>query len=188
MITHYEKAMNYWEQIKTDVLEFGREARLAIKEEHKTIRDFSVDLCGNNSLEDRIGRYIMAAEFVDSLSSARYGNVQDWLTPTHYTELRKIEAVTDRQTALDLMQDLITENPDGSVNVKPAAWLRAKRDNEEASTEQVYHRLWKAAARVMNDALSELERKGNLATKQDRRRVRVLKLVIQLFQAEGIIS
>jgi hypothetical protein len=184
MNTHYQQALNHWEQIKMDIIAFGREAKKAILLEEKTIRDFSIALCGNASLEDRIGRYIMAAEFVDSLNSVQYGNVKDWLTPTHYTELRKIEQATDKETALDYMQDLITELPNGNVNVKPIEWLRGKRSGQEISTAEVFHRLWKSAARAMNDALSELERKGNLATKEDRRRVRILTLVIRLFQTE----
>lgn len=181
---HYQNALTCWERIKTDIIEFGREAKLAI-EEGSSVRDLSVALCGNNSLEDRIGRFIMAAEFVDGLNPCQYGNVRDWLTPSHYTELRKIEAATDLDTALDYMQELITELPSGQVNVKPVSWLRAKRDNEDASIQQVYHRFWRAAARAMNDALGDLERKGAFATRDDRRRVRVLKLVIRLFQAQA---
>lgn len=181
---HYDKAMNLWEQIKLDVLEFGREARLAIQTEGKTIRDFSIDLCGNASLEDRIGRWIMAAEFADSLLPCQYENVCDWLTPTHYTELEKIKAATDEATALDLMQELITENPDGSVNVKPVSWLRAKRDNEQASTEEFRHRFWKSACRMLAEWQSVMERKGKLVTANDKRMLAILKAAVKYFTAE----
>lgn len=185
MRTHYEIALNSWENIKLYALEFGREAKLAIATEGKTIRDFSIALCGNASLEDRIGRYVMAAEFVDGLDSATLRNVEDWLTPSHYTELAKIEAATDHETVLDLMQELVTENPDGSINVKPVTWLRAKRSNEDSEPAEVWHRVFMVVSRALSVAWSELERKGNLATAADRRKVRVLKLAVRLFQAEA---
>ena len=183
-MTHFDEALAIWQRMQLDPLRFGRAAKQAIETEGRTIRDFSVALCGNASLEDKIGRYIMAAEFYNSLPSATCGIVMDWLTPSHYTELAKIEQATDRDTALDYMQDLITELPDGRVDVKPVEWLRAKRSGTETTSASRYHRLWMIAAKAINDAISDLERLGNLATRDDRRRVRVLKLVIRLFQAE----
>ena len=183
-MTHYENAMSHLDNAEKEIIEFGREARLAIELEGKTIRDFSVDRCGNTSMEDRIGRHIMAAEFVDELSSVQYGNVRDWLTPTHYTELRKIEQATDKDTALEYMQDLITELPDGTVDVKPVTWLRAKRDNETSSDAEIYHRFWKSAARALLVMQSAIERKGKLLTARDKKMLALLKAAVRLFQAE----
>lgn len=181
--TYFDKAVNMWGYMVADTLEFGRLAIVSIKQEGKTIRDFSIALCGNSSLEDRIGRYIMAAEFVDSLNSVQYESVQDWLTPTHFTELAKIEAVTDHDNALDLMQDLITEQPDGTIDVKPVAWLRAQRITEP-ETAEVWHKVFMVVSRALTVAWSEVERKGNLATANDRRKVRILKLAVKYFQSE----
>ena len=185
MKTHFENALRYWNEIKINSLEFGRECQLAIAKEGKTIRDISMALCGNVSLEDRIGRYIMAAQFNDSLDSVRYGNVKEFLTPTHYTELQKLEDATDRETALDVLQEIVTENPDETMNVKPADYIRNKRNQLQGgpSLEERKHQLWKKAAGMLNDLYSDLERKGNYATKEDRRMLRVLKMVISLFQA-----
>lgn len=184
MNTYFDQAINQWGVVVQDTIEFGRLAILAIEKENKTIRDFSIALCGNASLEDRIGRYIMAAEFASSLDSTTLRNVEDWLTPSHFTELRKIEAVTDHATALDLMQELVTENHDGSIDVKPVSWLRSRRDNEEATTEEVIHRFWKSAARALREWQSVIERKGLLLTVRDKQKLALLKAAVRLFQSE----
>lgn len=184
MNSHFDKAIDAWGKLITDAMEFGYHAMLAVQDEGKTIRDLSIALCGNSGLEDRIGRYVMAAQFVQNLRSVSYENVKEWLTPSHYTELYKHERAYDHEAALELMQELITENPDGSVNVKPVEWIRARRQAEEISTEEIFHRLWRVAAKALTEAYSVLERRGALATQQDRRRVRVLKLAIAIFQAE----
>lgn len=183
-MTHFSTALTLWNTIQKDILQFGRECRLAIEQEDKTIRDISVALCGNASLEDRIGRYVLAAQFADSLNPCQYGQVSDWLTATHYTELAKIERAFDHEYALDIMQDLVTENSDGSVNVRPVEWLRGKRGNEEMSKDEVIHRYWMRTTRILAELMGELERLGNDATKHDRRIVRLLKLMVRTLQAQ----
>jgi hypothetical protein len=185
MSTHFENALHYWYEIKINALEFGRECQLAIETEGKTIRDISMALCGNVSLEDKIGRYIMAAQFNDSLNSATYGNIKEHLSASHYTELQKVEEAFDRDTALEILQEIVTENPDETMNVKPVEWVRSKRMELQGgpSLDERKHRLWSQAARLLNDLYSDLERKGELATKQDRRMLRLIKMVLAAFQA-----
>lgn len=190
MKTHFENALHYWNEIKINSLEFGRECKLSIETEGKTIREISVALCGNNSLEDRIGRYIMAAQFNDSLNSATYGNLKEYLSAGHYTELQKVEQAFDRETALEIMQEIVTENPDETMNVKPVEYIRAKRMELQGgpSLDERKHRFWAQAARMLNDVYSDLEQKGNLATKEDRRFLRLLKLVIIALQARAEVE
>lgn len=184
MNTHFDEALNCWEHIKTAKLDFGRHAIKAIQTEHKTIRDFSVALCGNSSLEDKIGRYIMAAEFADSLNPYQYEKVMDWLTATHFTELYKHEQAYDHEAAIELMFDCITENPGGSVNVKPAEWIRAQRDRAEVTSAELFHRFWKSATKALLELQSVLARKGNLITSRDKKMLAILKAAVLFFQAE----
>lgn len=183
-MTHFEKAIKLFGDLSRLGLEFGREVKRAMIEEGKTIRDISIALAGNSSLEDKIGRYVQAAEFADSLNPYQYGNVIDWLTVTHFTELRKIENAYDHAYAVDVMQDCIIDHDD-YIEVKPVEWLRAKRENEEISTAEMKHRFWKRATRILAELMSDLERKGLTATKEDRRVVRLLKMIVRIMQAEA---
>jgi hypothetical protein len=190
MKTHYEQTLQLYRDTQNKVIEFGRSALIDIAE-GKTIRQMSIDLCGNNDLEDRIGRWIQAAEWDKRISKTNgrlYEEAREWLSPSHFTVLEKIATTTDDfEYAHDLMEQTLVRNLRKQViEVKPVTWLQAKLSPDtERSTAEIFHRLWKWAGKAYTEAWSELERKGNDATAQDRRRVRILKLVIRIFEAQA---
>lgn len=189
MTTHYEKAHKYWGVIEKNILAFGREMMLAIDTEEKTIRDMSVELCGNYGLEDRIGRYVMAARWNEALKGhPLHEEAMTWLTPTHFTELYKEATIEDTPTALDLMEQCLIRTGTEITEARPVDWLRSRRRKEEPDDFTIYHRLWKWATRALPNALSQIERMGRLADRRTLRRARLLKMVVREFSADQIAS
>lgn len=187
--THYEQTLDLFRAVDRDVIAFGRSALIDL-EEGKTIRQMSIDLCGNNGLEDRIGRWIQAAEWDRRIAKDKpvlYEEAREWLSASHFTLLEKIRNVTDDyEYARDLMEQCLVRRGMQVVEVKPVDWLRAKlRDPADPPPAVIYHRLFKIAAKALKDAQSELERAGLLATKTERRRVRLLSAVVRTFHAEA---
>lgn len=186
-MTHFDSAITAFGETNDKVIEFGQHAMKAIDDEKRTIRELSEKLCGNAGLEDRIGRYIMAARWLDVVwrnkkYRALYEDIRHWLTPSHFTELWKLSQI-DNELAFDSMEQCLVRNVTESIKeAKPVTWLRAKRAPEREPAE-MFHRLWMFATKTLPDAYSELERKGRLATKNDRIKVRLLELVIKYFSA-----
>lgn len=184
-MSYFDDALKLWDEMGTTAIEFGRKCAIAIDREKRTIRDISVALCGNASLEDRISRYIQAAEFHDSLNPYQYVQIKEYLTPTHYTELQRIENQFDREIALEWMEELVTKQPDGIIDVKPVEWLRARRNGLSGgpSLDARKHKLWMFVTRLLPDIIGDIEKKGKLATEADEYQRKVLVMVIDAFQA-----
>jgi hypothetical protein len=190
MTAHYQQTLSLFRETQDKAIEFGHSALIDIAQ-GITIRQMSIDLCGNASLEDRIGRWVQAAEWDTRIAKENgqlYEEAREWLTPSHFTVLEKIARVNgDYEYAHDLMEQTLIRNvTDKNVTeAKPVEWLRGKlQDPGEPSTPVMYHKFWKMSARVLKEAYSDLERKGLQATKQDRRKIRIIKLVLAEFSAE----
>lgn len=181
-MTHFEQAADRWGTATAEILAFGYEMMLAIDTEGRTIREMSVKLCGNEGLEDRIGRWVMAARFEEALRPhPLYEDARDWLTPSHMTELYKVATQEDTPAALDLMEETFIRNvTDEIVEVKSVAWLQAKR-SKDPTTAEVWARVSRVSEQGYLQAVSEVERLGNDATPCDRARVKALRLVQKLF-------
>ena len=180
--THFDKAAAKWGTATAEILAFGYEMMLAIDTEGRTIREMSVKLCGNEGLEDRIGRWVQAARWEEAMRPhPLYEDARDWLTPSHFVELYKIATQEDTGTALEVMEETLIRNvAEDIVEVKPVRWLQA-RNSREPSTAELWARVFNVAEKALPEAYSVLERLGNDATHADRRRVRVLKLARDVF-------
>lgn len=190
-MTAFDSAVTAWGTLQTDSLKFGHFALAAIEQEGRTIRELSIAVCGNEGLEDKIGRYIQAARWDDEIRNNpvykdMYEDMRDWLSVSHFTELwRLFDAAEDKADVFDLFEECLIRNLRKEVvEVRPVKWVRAKRAPGR-STAEMFHRFWKMTSRLLPEAYSELERKGLQATRRDRRRVRILKLAIAEFAAEG---
>ncbi len=185
-MTHYEQTLQLFRDTQDKALEFGHSALVDLAA-GISIRQMSRDLCGNDKLEDRIGRWIMAAQWDELIRTGNgqlYEDVRTWLTPSHFTVLWKIYKAYDYEYAHDLMESCLIRKNRNVTEARPVDWLRGKLpDPGTPSTATLYHRLWKIGARALADAQGEIERLGNLATHADRRRVRVLALVVRVFDA-----
>ena len=183
--THFDQAAAKWGTATAEILAFGYEMMLAIDTEGRTIREMSIKLCGNEGLEDRIGRWVQAARWEEAMRPhPLYEDAMDRLTPSHFTELYR--AATDESTAdaLALMeQTFIRDNTDSQAitAVRPVSWLQSKRKRTEPSTAEIWARVFNVAEKALPEAYSVLERLGRDATHADRRRVRVLKLAQAVF-------
>ncbi len=188
MNTHYERAKELYRKISVDILEFGAEAMQAVDDEGQTLRQMSIDLCGNASLEDRLSRWVMAARWRAMVHDTDiYQRFGDKFSPSHLTEYYKIAQREDVEVAVEIMNDTLIRNL-RTIEVRPVEWVRAQaREGVENSYDEICHKGWKfIASKWLPDAYSQLERKGLLATKRDRRRVRILKLMLAEFSAEPV--
>lgn len=190
-MTNFDEAIHCWVNLQTAQLQFGHFALAAVEQEHRTIRELSFAICGNQHLEDTIGRYIQAARWDLLIQRNKqykplYEDMRDWLSPSHYTELwRMYESAEDKADVMDVFEQTFIRNLRTEiVEVRPVEWLRARRAPEH-STLELYHRFWKQVSRLLPEVYSDLERKGLQATKRDRRRVRILKLALAEFSADG---
>src|SRR5512147_2520473 len=91
MTDHYLQTLDLFHSAASDApLAFGHSAIVDIDRDKKTIRQMSIDLCGNEGLEDRIQRWVEAARW-DALiqldDGKLYEDVMTWLTPSHFTAL-----------------------------------------------------------------------------------------------------
>lgn len=143
-MTSFDSAVTAWGTLQTDSLKFGHFALAATEQEGRTIRELSIAICGNEGLEDRIGRYVMAARwdlFVrnNSIYNALYEDSRDWLTVGHYTELWKIfDSDTgdgmQQEIALDAFEQCFIRDEKSQVTeIRPVEWLRAKRQGKSKS-------------------------------------------------------
>lgn len=187
-MSHFDNAAARYASANTGILQFGYEMMLAIDTEGRTIREMSVKLCGNEGLEDRIGRWVEAARFEESLRPhPLYEDARDWLSPSHFTELYRAAKQEDTPAALDLMEQCLvrsaTENK--ITEAKSLRWLQSQRSKTDPTTAELWARVFKATEKALPEAYSVLERLGNDATPCDRRRVRVLRLAINIFAEAG---
>lgn len=189
-MTHFERAAAVWTDVNDHILDFGCEMMHAVDEENRTIREMSVKLCGNNALEDRMGRWVMAARWIEIIEfHPLYEEARQWLTPSHFTNYWKLLKQNDMITALDVFEKTFIRNPHSTEieKVHPYQWVQAHLGRSaEMSTEEIYHRFWMSATKALPEAYSVMERKGLTATRCDRNKVRVLKLVVKVFQAEQV--
>ena len=185
---HYEAAKYVYRKINFQILDCGHEAMLAVDEEGQTLRQMSIDLCGNASLEDRLSRWVMAARWQAMVQDTDiYQRFGDKFSPSHLTEYYKISQRESMEIAVEIMNDTLIRNL-RTIEVRPVEWVRVQaREGIEKSYDEICHKGWKfIASKWLPDAYSELERKGLLATKRDRRRVRLLKLMLAEFSAEKL--
>lgn len=183
--TYFDEASSAYDRAKDDILAFGYWMAKAIDQEGRTLREMSIEKCGTPDLEDRMGRWVQAARWHEVIQDHPLANdAAEWLSTSHLTELYKIATDKDTQTAMDAMEECFVRNLRKEVTeVKPVDWLRAKRKPSDPTTAELFHRFWMFATKVLPEAYSVLERMGKDASKQDRRRVRVMKLVVSLFKA-----
>ena len=187
---HYDAAIRLYKSINQDVLAFGYEAIQAVDNEGATFRQMSIDICGNEKLEDRLSRWAMAARWKQRIMKRSnpklYNTVLEWLSPSHFTVLWQINQIEGFASAQDAMEQCLIRNLRKEVTqVQPVEWLRGKLSKDtERSTAEIYHKLWRWVGKALPEAYSELERKGLLATRKDRRRVRLLKVMLSEFAAE----
>lgn len=137
MTTHFDTALSRWQDVNNNVLDFGCEMMHAVDTENRTIREMSVRLCGNNGLEDRIGRWVMAARWVRAIQyHPLYEDARQWLTPSHFTYYWKLYLKIDdeMETALDVMEQTFVRNVRNEiVEVRPVEWVRAHLGRDEVS-------------------------------------------------------
>jgi hypothetical protein len=115
-----------------------------------------------------------------------YEDARAHLSPSHFTVLWQIAKQEDFEFARDCMEQCFIR-PYGTeiTEVRPKEWLQGKLSKDtERSTADLWHKVWTWATKALPEAWGILERKGNEATPRDRRRVRILKLVIREFSAE----
>lgn len=187
-MTHFDTAAAKWQAVNDDVIDFGTEMMHAIDTENRTIREMSIKLCGNTALEDRIGRWVMAARWIRAIQyHPLYEDARQWLTPSHFTNYWKIYKAFDMEYALDVFEKTFVRNPHSTEiqEVHPYEWVRAHLGrSDQMSTEEVYHRFWMYATKALAEAYSEVERKGLTATPYDWFKLSLLKMAVRMFQAE----
>lgn len=187
--THYRDTLVLFGKAEQTALEFGHSAIVDI-DAGKTIRQMSIDLCGNEGLEDRIGRYIEAAKWdarIKRDNGQLYEDARTWLSVSHFTTLeRYADRIQDYEAARDVMEQcLVRDVADCVMEVKPVPWLRGKVSDPASPTmPALFHRVWRVSAKLLADMQGELSRKGLQATRQDRRRVRLLSMMVGEFSAE----
>ena len=183
-MNHYQKTLALFAEVESKALEFGYSA-IRDLENGITIRQMSIDLCGNNGLEDRIGRYIQAARWdalIKQENGQLYEDARTWLSPSHFTVLYRYGQEADYEAARDVMEQCFVRNVTDKrvTEVKPVEWLRGRvTDPAKPSTETLRHRLWKTAAKLLGDMQGQLAKLGNDANKRDRRIVRILGLIVR---------
>ena len=184
--THYDLTLQLFRDGQDAVIDFGHSALVDINE-GKTIRQMSIDLCGNTSLEDKISRYVMAAQWdrlIEQGNGILYEAARTWLTPSHFTTLYQISQRYDVEYAHDLMEQCLVRTGTEITEARPVEWLRSKlQDPGSPSVATRRHNFWRAAAKYLLDLQSELERLGNLATTKDRRELFLVSLVVKRFNA-----
>lgn len=180
---HYQHTLDLYHAIDMDALTFGHSAILDIKK-GVTIRQMSIDLCGNEGLENKISRYIEAAKW-DSLvkhdNGQLYEDARCWLSVSHFYILyRYMARLDDYDAARDVMEQcLIRDAVRNVTETRSVEWLRAKvKDPALPSVDVLKQRVWKSSSKLLADMQSALASKGLEATKADRRRVRLLKAVV----------
>lgn len=185
--SHFDVAYQAYNDVNYSKLQFGLEMIQAMDDEGRTLREMSIRICGNESMEDRLGRWVMAARWQTGLyGHPLYEDAMEWLSPTHFTEYYKVSQVDGTAAALSLMEEtFIRTSTDKIVEVRPVEWVRGRSNKTEVSLVELRHRLWKLSAKLLSDYWGELERKGLQATKEDKRAVRLLKLVVEFFQAKA---
>lgn len=189
-MNHYEKTLSLYTEIETKALEFGYSALVDLKN-GVTVRQMSIDLCGNNGLEDRISRYIQAARWdmlIKKENGQLYEDARAWLSLSHFVVLyRHYQETDDYEASRDAMEQCFIRNVTDKrvTEVRPVEWLRGKvSDPAVPSTDTLRHRLWKTAARLLGDMQGRLARLGTDATRQDKRDVRILELIVKRFQSQ----
>lgn len=187
-LNHYERTLALFANVQSGVLAFGHSALIDI-EQGKTIRQMSIDLCGNAGLEDKISRYVMAAEWdklIEQGYGALYESAREWLTHSHFTVLYQISQRYDFEYAHDLMEQCLIRTGTEVTETRPVEWLRGKLAGADSPTvATLRHRFWTTATKLLLDLQSEIERLGNLATSADRRELNIIKAVVRWFDASG---
>lgn len=191
-LNHYDQTLGMFRDAQNSTIAFGRHALDDIAD-GKTIRQMSIDLCGNAGLEDRISRYVMAGAWdkaIEQGNGTLYEAVREWLTPSHFTVLYQISQKYDAEYAHDLMEQcLIRNSTDDITEVRPVEWLRGKLAGAESpSVATLRHRFWKTASNLLLDIQSEIASLGNLATSANRRELNIIKAVVRWFDATGKVE
>lgn len=151
-MTHFDAAYSRWTEVNNSVLDFGFFMMRAIDEEHRTIREMSIKLCGNKGLEDRIGRWVMAARWQQAiLPHPLYEDAMDWLTPSHFTYYWKIYQRFDMEYALDVFERTFVRTARNEVSeVHPYEWVRAHLGKGEST---YVEKLQRYSVRLVHDLI-----------------------------------
>lgn len=187
--THFAKAAEHYDKAQKNLLAFGRELMLAIDLEGRTLREMSILKCGNAGLEDKFARYVQAARWQEAIKDHPAAlDAEEWLTPSHYTELYREATINDTASALDLMEQCLVRNVTDKevVEARPVDWLRTKRQREVPSLEERRHRFWMLATRFLSEMTSYLERQGKLVTEAEQQEYDLLIQVVKRFQAQPL--
>jgi len=184
-------ALNQLDKVEKGWLEFGRAADQAIKKEGATLRGMSIAKFGSPEEEDRLGRYHKAALFIDSIPARHplYEHCLAHCSYNHYAELYKLQEAMWAKKEGELFEDtfeqfFIRNDADNVIRCRSVKWLRGKLaayKGMETPPEKIYQNLLVLGKRAYNDWISEVERKGRMATLFDRKILLLLRLLVKNF-------